>query len=82
LVEDGCAELAPDVVGTGGFPLLHRPPAVVMLNVGSNLDRLILLLPPGAPREFVRALPRRIDREQLFADLEALVRLLHVAELR
>ena len=51
-------------------------------NVGADLDRLIRLLPPGAPREFVRELPRRVDREQLFASLEALVRLLQVAERR
>ena len=50
--------------------------------MGADLDRLNRLLPPGAPREFVQELPRRVDREQLFASLEALVRLLQVAERR
>lgn len=58
------------------------PRVIVRRNMGAELDRLMRLLPPGAPREFVRELPRRVDREQLFASLEALVRLLRVAERR
>ena len=64
------------------WALSERPPVIVRKNVGADLDRLMRLLPPGAPREFVRALPRRVEREQLFADLEALVRLLQVTERR
>ena len=60
----------------------ESPRVIARRNVGVDLDRLIRLLPPGAPREFVRELPRRVDREQLFANLEALVRLLQVAERR
>ena len=60
---------------------LHQP-AIARKNVGEYLDRLIRLLPPGAALEFVRELPRRVDREQLFADLEALVRLLRLTEHR
>ena len=82
MVEDACTELAPVSVETDESLLPHQSPSVVRQNVGVDLDRLIRLLPPGAPREFVRALPRRVDREQLFANLEALVRLLQVAERR
>ena len=80
MVEDACTEFAPVSVETDESLLPHQSRSVVRRNVGVDLDRLIRLLPPGAPREFVRALPRRVDREQLFANLEALVRLLQVAE--
>jgi hypothetical protein len=51
-------------------------------SVGPGLDHLIRLLPPGGAHEFVRGLPRRVTKEELLADLEALVRLLQVEELR
>lgn len=59
------------------------PPAsrlLVRKNVGVDLDWLVQSLPRGAAREFVRRLPRRTGREELLADLEALVRLLQVEE--
>ena len=79
-------------VGDPGFALVEPEPVewappeslrvIVRRNVGADLDRLMRLLRPGAAREFVRELPRRVDREQLLASLEALVRLLQVAEHR
>ena len=64
----------------GGLPLQQA--VITRKNVGAYLDRIVHLLPPGAAREFVRELPRRVDRDQLFANLEALVRLLQVSERR
>lgn len=49
-------------------------------NRGAELDRLARALPAGAALEFVRGLPRRTTKEELLADLEALVRLLQQAE--
>ena len=49
-------------------------------NIGADLDLLIVLLPSGAAREFVRGLPRRTGPGELLASLEALVRLLQVEE--
>jgi hypothetical protein len=54
----------------------------VRKNVGADLDRVVQLVPPGAAREFVRGLPRRVDREELLACLEALVRLMQVEQSR
>ena len=49
-------------------------------NLGTDLDRLLELLPAGPAREFVRSLPRRADKWELLSNLEALVRLLQSRE--
>jgi hypothetical protein len=64
----------------GNQPVPVWPRAPVQTNIGAGLDRLLELLPPGAAREFVRGLPRRAGREEVLANLEALVRVLQIWE--
>jgi hypothetical protein len=61
-------------VPRGAYPTYGRR------NIGTDLDRLVELLPAGAAREFVRGLPRRADKWELLSNLEALVRLLQSRE--
>jgi hypothetical protein len=63
-----------------GFPLGPESSAPYRRNVGDELDQLVRMLPSGAAREFARGLPRRLAREELLANLEALVRILHATE--
>lgn len=60
-----------------GPPAAHR---IVRANRGAELDRLVMLLPAGTAHEFVRRLPRRASREELFAYLEALTLLIQAEE--
>ena len=74
-VQTAVAEPRPDVIagGTGGPR---------RWSVGPGLDHLLRLLPPGGACEFARGPPRRMTKEELLADLEALVRLMQVEERR
>jgi len=51
-----------------------------LTNRGAELDRMARLLPAGTALQFVKRLPRRTSREELFAYLEALVMLLRAEE--
>ena len=53
-----------------------------LTNRGADLDRLTRLLPAGTALEFVKRLPRRTNREELFAQLEVLVMLIRAEEKR
>ena len=87
-MEDGAltAEYEPQARGPPGFTTglaghsAGRGPTLT--NRGAELDRLTRLLPAGTALEFVKKLPRRTSRDELFAYLEALVMLIHAEERR
>ena len=74
--EAGVAVLQGSFAQPEAVPIPSGPGIPAQRNIGTDLDRLVRLLPAGAAREFVRGIPRRIGRSELLANLEALVRLL------